>query len=50
MVLTYLVFIRTLLVMADNGRSGAFEEMVIRLQCTIPNAGKALETGKSSDQ
>ncbi len=34
--------------MADKGLSGASEEMVIRLPCTIPKAGKALETGKSS--
>ncbi len=32
------------------GRNGAFEEIVIRIQCKILKAGKALETGKSSDQ
>lgn len=36
--------------MADKGRSGAFEEIVIRVQCKISKAGKALETNKSSDQ
>jgi len=36
--------------MADKGRNGAFEEIVIRVQCKIPKTGKALETSKSSDQ
>jgi len=42
--------VRKLLVMADQGRSGALEEIVIRLQCKISKTGKALETSKSSDQ
>jgi len=36
--------------MYAKGRSGAFEEIVMRLHCTIPTAGKALETSESSGQ
>ncbi len=36
--------------MADKGRSGAFEEIVIRLQYKISITGKALETSESSGQ
>jgi len=46
----YLMFIRKFPVIADQGRSGAFEEIVIRLHGRIPKTGKALETSKSSDQ
>ncbi len=35
---------------ADKGWIGAFEELVIRVQCKISNTGKALETGQSSDR
>jgi len=44
------VSIRQLLVMADKGWSGAFEEIVIRLSSKISKTGKALEASESSDQ
>jgi len=36
--------------MADKGWSRAFEEIVIRVQCTIPKTGKVFETSISSGQ
>jgi hypothetical protein len=42
--------IRKHLAKADKGRIGAFEELVIRLQCKISKTWKALETSQSSDQ
>jgi hypothetical protein len=45
-----LVSIWKLPVRGDKGRSGAFEEIVIRFQCTISKTGKALEANTNSDQ
>jgi len=40
---------RKLLVMADKGRNGTFEEIVMQLQCKIPKTGKRLEPLKASN-
>ncbi len=45
----WLVPIRKHLAKTDKGRIGAFEELAIRVQCTIPKTGKALETSQSSE-
>jgi len=45
-----IVSIRKLQVMAEKGRSWAFEEIVIQFQCKISKTGKAFETSKSSNR